>query len=50
MYMLGRVPVTADHFESDGIRFEVVDMDRSRVDKVLISRLATGQRMNAAEH
>ena len=50
MYMLGRVPVTADHFESDGIRFEVVDMDRNRVDKVLISRLATGQRMNAAEH
>ncbi|MBK7952980.1 MAG: HlyC/CorC family transporter [Candidatus Accumulibacter sp.] len=36
MYMLGRVPVAADYFELDQLRFEVVDMDRNRVDKVLI--------------
>ncbi|ADI65718.1 hemolysin family protein [Trichormus azollae] len=33
---LGRIPAAADHFEWDGIRFEVMDMDGNRVDKVLI--------------
>lgn len=36
---LGRIPSPADHFESGGWRFEVVDMDRNRIDKVLVSRL-----------
>jgi putative hemolysin len=40
MYVLGRIPVVADHFEVVGYRFEVVDMDKNRVDKVLLSRLA----------
>jgi putative hemolysin len=39
MHMLGRVPAVADHFEWEGLRFEVVDMDRNRVDKVLVARL-----------
>jgi putative hemolysin len=39
MHMLGRVPAVADHFDWEGLRFEVVDMDRNRVDKVLVSRL-----------
>ncbi len=39
MLRLGRVPTVADRFEWDGLRFEVVDMDRHRVDKVLVSRL-----------
>ena len=38
MYALGRIPSAADHFESAGWRFEVVDMDGNRVDKVLVSR------------
>ena len=38
MYVLGRVPVASDHFEWAEWRFEVVDMDRNRVDKVLIAR------------
>lgn len=50
IYMFGRFSETADPFESDGIRFEVVDMDRNRVDEVLIARLAAGQRANTAEH
>jgi putative hemolysin len=29
----------ADHFDAEGYRFEVVDMDRNRVDKVLIAKL-----------
>jgi putative hemolysin len=32
---LGRVPALGDSFEWEGWRFEVVDMDRNRVDKVL---------------
>ncbi|HKX26154.1 MAG TPA: hemolysin family protein [Blastocatellia bacterium] len=37
MYRLGRIPSAADTFEWGAYRFEVVDMDRNRVDKVLIS-------------
>lgn len=39
MLRLGRVPVVADHFEWQGLRFEVMDMDRHRVDKMLVARL-----------
>ena len=39
MLLLGRLPHTADHVEWDGWRFEVVDLDGKRVDKVLASRL-----------
>ena len=37
MHQLGRVPLEADHFHLAGWRFEVVDMDKNRVDKVLLS-------------
>lgn len=37
MAVLGRIPTEADVFEADGLRFEVVDMDGYRVDKVLVS-------------
>jgi putative hemolysin len=40
MSMLGRIPVVPDSFECVGLRFEVVDMDRNRVDRVLVSRPA----------
>ncbi|NEO28289.1 MAG: HlyC/CorC family transporter, partial [Kamptonema sp. SIO4C4] len=33
---LGRIPVAADYFEWQGLRFEVMDMDKNRVDKVLV--------------
>lgn len=39
MMQLGRVPVAADHFDAIGLRFEVVDMDGKRVDKVLVHSL-----------
>ncbi|WP_088243777.1 hemolysin family protein [Calothrix rhizosoleniae] len=32
----GRIPAAADHFERQGMRFEVMDMDGNRVDKVLV--------------
>ncbi|HYR24935.1 MAG TPA: hemolysin family protein [Aquabacterium sp.] len=39
MLLLGRLPQTTDFVEWEGWRFEVVDMDGKRVDKVLASRL-----------
>ena len=38
MARLGRVPKAADNFEWGGMRFEVMDMDGRRIDKVLVSR------------
>ena len=40
MLLLGRLPRTTDVVEWDAWRFEVVDLDGKRVDKVLVSRLA----------
>ncbi len=37
---LGHLPVTAETFRWRGLRFEVVDMDGRRIDKLLISWLA----------
>jgi putative hemolysin len=37
MLLLGRLPQVTDHVEWQGWRFEVVDMDGKRVDKVLVS-------------
>ena len=39
MLLLGRVPHTADVAEWEGWRFEIVDMDHKRIDKVLATRL-----------
>ena len=40
MLLLGRLPRTTDTVEWQGWRFEVVDLDGKRVDKVLVTRLA----------
>ncbi len=37
VFQLGRIPATGDHFEIEGKRYEVVDMDGNRVDKILVS-------------
>jgi putative hemolysin len=42
MAALGRVPRTGDVFERSGHRFEVVDMDGNRVDRVLVRRSDAG--------
>jgi putative hemolysin len=34
---LGRIPAAGDSFDWDSLRFEVVDMDGNRVDKVLVA-------------
>jgi putative hemolysin len=40
---LGRIPEAGDAFEWGGWRFEVTEMDRRRVDKVLVKPAAAGQ-------
>lgn len=40
MTSLGRIPKEGDFFEQDGYRFEVVDMDGKRIDKIIVARLA----------
>ena len=39
MYALQRIPTTGDHTVAEQFRFEVVDMDGNRVDKVLVSKV-----------
>ncbi|HEX5807667.1 MAG TPA: hemolysin family protein [Anaerolineales bacterium] len=39
MVSLGRLPQATDRFEWHGLRFEVIDMDGRRVDKVLVTTL-----------
>ena len=40
MLLLGRIPRAGDHVDWEQWRFEVVDMDDKRIDKVLVSKLA----------
>jgi putative hemolysin len=44
MLLLGRLPSTADKVDWEGWRFEVVDLDGKRVDKVLVSRIDEPER------
>lgn len=39
MMCLGRVPQIEDQFVSGDLRFEIVDMDLNRVDKLIVSRI-----------
>jgi len=43
MLLLGRLPKTADTVDWEGWRFEVVDLDGKRVDKVLATALPPGE-------
>jgi putative hemolysin len=42
MNYLGRIPSPGDHFEWKDLRFEVMDMDGLRIDKILVERLPPG--------
>ncbi|MEO6097109.1 MAG: hemolysin family protein [Fibrobacteria bacterium] len=39
MMKLGRIPKAGEHFLQDQVRYEVMDMDGNRVDKVLVKKL-----------
>lgn len=49
MHSLGRIPQESDRFTTAGLRFEVVDMDQQRVDKVLIELLDESDRPDAMD-
>lgn len=46
---LGRIPTAGDAFEWRGWRFEVMDMDGNRVDKLLVSSTSGASTTNAGE-
>lgn len=39
LYKMGEIPKVGDIMESEGYRFEIVDMDKSKIDKVLVRKL-----------
>lgn len=39
MMCLGRVPQVEDQFENGELNFEIVDMDKNRVDKLIVSKI-----------
>jgi putative hemolysin len=39
---MGRIPTAGDKFEADGLRFEIMDMDGNRIDKILVSAGTSG--------
>ena len=39
VHALDRLPVEGDTFQAGGLEFQIVDMDRQRIDKVMIRRL-----------
>ncbi len=43
MLLLGKVPATCDYVDWEGWRFEVVDMDEKRIDKVIATPLLNSQ-------
>ena len=49
LHHFGQIPTEGEHFDSQGLRFEVVDMDRHRIDKVLITRVASVPSLNPSE-
>lgn len=49
IHRLGRIPDEADHFDFDGFRFEVLDMDRHRIDKILVTPLPPAEPHDSSE-
>ena len=39
MAHFGRIPEAGEHFDWSGFRFEVVDLDGPRIDKLLVARV-----------
>jgi putative hemolysin len=46
---LGRIPQAGEVFDAQGWRFEIVDMDGRRIDKILASRTVNGRRRAGAD-
>ncbi len=48
LHRMQRMPREGDHFQWSGFRFEVADMDRHRLDKILIQPLTAGSHETTA--
>ena len=44
LYKLSEIPKAGDFLETEGHRFEIVDMDKSKIDKVLVSKVLDGEK------
>jgi putative hemolysin len=49
LLQLGHLPAVGEHFSLNGYRFEVIDMDGRRIDKILVSRLEPVREANDEE-
>lgn len=49
MTFLGHIPKISEHFEWEGYRIEVMDMDRNRIDKLLVSKVDSSEDAVVAE-
>lgn len=43
---LGNMPRVGETFEWSGLKFEIVDMDRMRIDKVIVTKLSSNMELN----
>ena len=43
LFQLGHIPAEGEKFDCEGLRFEIVDMDKHRIDKVLITPVGAGK-------
>ncbi len=50
MFLIGRLPQEGDATVWDGWKFEIVDMDGRRIDKILASRLPESDEQTLSEH
>ena len=41
MYMLRKIPKLTDHIEYGGYRFEVIDVERHRIDQILVTKIGS---------
>ena len=41
LHHLGHIPEEGETLLCNGFRFEIVDMERQRIDKLLVARIAT---------
>jgi putative hemolysin len=48
LHCLGHLPVVGESFDAQGWRFEVVDLDGRRIDRILATRQAAGRRRAVA--
>lgn len=41
LYKISEIPKVGDHFDTEGYRIEIMDMDKSKIDKVLVQKVVS---------